>query len=357
MKNNWQTKKIEEVLDKVTYTNKILSKNFLDAGKFPVISQEEKFISGYWNNSDDLFYVKSPVIVFGDHTKVLKYVDFDFVLGADGIKILKPKHSLDSKYFYYFLKSINLKNLGYARHYRLLKENEINYPDSIVEQKRIVKKLDEFFEKIEKAKENTEKNLQNSRDLFDSYVKTVFNNPKWEIKTVTDICENLDNKRIPVTKRNRLSGNYPYYGASGVVDYVDKYLFDEDLLLVSEDGANLLARTYPIAFSVSGKVWVNNHAHVLRFKHKETQKFLEYYLNSIDLKTYINGMAQPKLNQSSLNSIKVQSPSLIDQEVIVKKLDELSEQTKKLEEIYKKKLNDLEELRKSILNEAFAGRL
>ena len=172
-----------------------------------------------------------------------------------------------------------------------------------------------------------------------------------------DICENLDNKRVPVTKRDRLSGNYPYYGASGIVDYVSKYLYDEDLLLVSEDGANLLARTYPIAFSVSGKIWVNNHAHVLRFKHKETQKFLEYYLNSIDLSSYINGMAQPKLNQSSLNSIRVPFPDLSEQDKIITELDKLSKQTKRLEEIYKQKLADLEELKKSILNKAFAEEL
>src|ERR1035437_4530400 len=121
-KNNWQTKKLEEVLDRVTYTNKILSKNFLSSGKFPIISQEEDFINGYWDNEKDLFKVKTPVILFGDHTQVLKYVDFDFVLGADGIKILQPNSSLDTKYFSYFLKSISLKSLGYARHYRLLKE-------------------------------------------------------------------------------------------------------------------------------------------------------------------------------------------------------------------------------------------
>ena len=107
----------------------------------------------------------------------------------------------------------------------------------------------------------------------------VMNLPKdWEIKRLNEICENLDNKRVPITKNVRNEGSIPYYGASGIVDYVADYLFDEDLLCISEDGANLLARTYPIAFSISGKTWVNNHAHVLRFKNMVSQKFVELYL-------------------------------------------------------------------------------
>lgn len=144
----------------------------------------------------------------------------------------------------------------------------------------------------------------------------------WKVEKLGDVCENLDSQRIPVTQRDRKSGEYPYYGASGIVDYVDSYIFDEDLLLVSEDGANLLARTYPIAFSISGKSWVNNHAHVLRFKNKISQRFVEYYLNSISLEKYVNGMAQPKLNQAMLNSIPIPYPPLPEQQRIVSLLDE-----------------------------------
>ena len=101
--------------------------------------------------------------------------------------------------------------------------------------------------------------------------------------TLEDVAENCDNQRKPVTSGNRESGDYPYYGASGIVDYVNDYIFDGDYLLISEDGANLLARNTPIAFSITGKNWVNNHAHVLKFKTYVTRRFLELYLNSIDL--------------------------------------------------------------------------
>jgi len=132
-----------------------------------------------------------------------------------------------------------------------------------------------------------------------------------------DICENLDSQRKPVTKSDRTQGKYPYYGASGIVDYVEEYIFDGKYLLVSEDGANLLARSTPIAFSVEGKVWVNNHAHILKFSESVTQTFIELYLNSIDLSNYVTGAAQPKLTQASLNRIPIPLPPLEIQRQLV----------------------------------------
>ena len=128
---------------------------------------------------------------------------------------------------------------------------------------------------------------------------------KWEMKPLGTQGENMDSRRIPITSGSRESGPYPYYGASGIVDYVKDYIFDENLLLISEDGANLVARVTPIAFSVSGKVWINNHAHVMRFKTLAKQKTVEQFLNSISLQDYITGTAQPKLNQEKLNSIPI----------------------------------------------------
>jgi type I restriction enzyme, S subunit len=230
---------------------------------------------------------------------------------------------------------------------------------SLDEQKRIVAILDEAFEGIDQAIRNTEKNLANARELFDSYLNKIFTQKGdgWEERNFGDICENLDTKRVPITKSKRTSGNIPYYGASGIVDYVADYLFDEDLLLVSEDGANLLARTYPIAFSISGKTWVNNHAHVLRFSGISLQKFVEYYLNSISLEFYISGMAQPKLNQKALNSISVPIAPKLEREQIIKNLDSLTEETQRLETIYRQKLIALNELKQSILQKAFTGQL
>ena len=143
----------------------------------------------------------------------------------------------------------------------------------------------------------------------------------YAVVTLEDIAENCDSMRKPVTSGKREAGEYPYYGASGIVDYVKDYIFDGDYLLVSEDGANLLARSTPIAFSISGKNWVNNHAHVLKFECYETRRFIEFYLNSIDLSSYISGGAQPKLNQKNLNRIEIPLPSQERQKYIVEILD------------------------------------
>jgi restriction endonuclease S subunit len=136
-----------------------------------------------------------------------------------------------------------------------------------------------------------------------------------------DVCENLESMRMPVTKSDRKQGIYPYYGASGIVDYVDDYIFDGDYLLISEDRANLLARSTPIAFSISGITWVNNHAHVLKFTNKVSQNYVEYIINSMDISLYGTGSAQPKLNQKSLNSIPLPFPPLDIKKQIVEKLE------------------------------------
>ena len=161
------------------------------------------------------------------------------------------------------------------------------------------------------------------------------NDGDWNVRSLGQVADNLDNMRVPITLSDRDAGNIPYYGASGVVDYVKDYIFDEDLLCVSEDGANLVARTYPIAFPISGKTWVNNHAHVLRFKNACTQKLVEGYLNSIKLDDFITGMAQPKLNKAMLDSIPISHPDIAEQKRIADCLTALDEliaaQTQKLD--------------------------
>ena len=139
--------------------------------------------------------------------------------------------------------------------------------------------------------------------------------------TLDEISQNCDNLRKPITSGKRESGAYPYYGASGIVDYVKDFIFDGDYLLISEDGANLLTRNTPIAFSISGRNWVNNHAHVLKFDTYELRRYVEFYLNSIDLSPYISGGAQPKLNQKNLNRIPIPMPAPSECKRIVSILD------------------------------------
>ena len=159
-----------------------------------------------------------------------------------------------------------------------------------------------------------------------------FQDDEVEWKKLGDLAENFDARRKPITSGLREAGSIPYYGASGIVDYVKDYIFDGDYLLVSEDGANLLARNTPISFSISGKSWVNNHAHVLKFDTYAERKYIEYYLNSIDLTPYISGAAQPKLNKKNLEGIFVPNPTLKEKERIVALLDKFDALTTSITE-------------------------
>ncbi|RME30441.1 MAG: restriction endonuclease subunit S, partial [Deltaproteobacteria bacterium] len=128
----------------------------------------------------------------------------------------------------------------------------------------------------------------------------------WEVKQLGDTCEILDNMRKPVTSTKRKPGPYPYYGASGAIDYIDQYIFDDRLLLIGEDGAKWGAfeRT---AYIVEGKYWVNNHAHVVR-PTQINDVLLENYLNASDISVYVTGAAPPKLTLDNLKAIRLPVP-------------------------------------------------
>ena len=179
-----------------------------------------------------------------------------------------------------------------------------------------------------------------------------------------EITINRDSERIPlsVSQRELLEKKYDYYGASGIIDKVDNYLFDKDLLLIGEDGANLLTRSTPIAFIASGKYWVNNHAHVIDCNSNYINlNYIKFFINAISLAKYVTGTAQPKMNQEKMNSIPVALPPLAVQNAIVEKL----EQVLPLVDAYENALLQKEELKtalpdkvkKAILQEAITGQL
>ncbi|MBL0918963.1 MAG: restriction endonuclease subunit S [Hydrogenophaga sp.] len=147
----------------------------------------------------------------------------------------------------------------------------------------------------------------------------------WELVRFGDLLINRDAERIPlsVDERAPRGGGYDYYGASGVIDSIDAYLFDKPLLLIGEDGANLINRSTPIAFMAYGKYWVNNHAHVLDGFSVDLLQYVCIYINAISLEPYVTGTAQPKMNQAKMNGIVVALPPLAEQRRIIAKVDEL----------------------------------
>lgn len=138
----------------------------------------------------------------------------------------------------------------------------------------------------------------------------------WPERALGELTDNFDGVRVPVKEADRRTGPYPYYGASGVVDYVDGFLLDGDYLLIAEDGENLRTRATPIAFMARGKFWVNNHAHVVRGNEKADTRFLMYSLAATDISGYLTGSTMPKLTQGNMNRIPLLAPSLPEQRAI-----------------------------------------
>jgi len=140
--------------------------------------------------------------------------------------------------------------------------------------------------------------------------------PEWRERRLGEITDNFDGIRIPVKETDRHRGRYPYYGASGIVDYVEKYLFDGEYLLIAEDGENLRTRNTPVAFLAKGKFWVNNHAHIVRGNIEADTRFLMYVLSTKDISGYLTGSTMPKLTQANMNQIPVLAPPVSEQRAI-----------------------------------------
>lgn len=173
---------------------------------------------------------------------------------------------------------------------------------------------------------------------------------EWGINLLGQISENLDNRRVPITENMRIRGAIPYYGASGIVDYVNDFIFDEELLCISEDGANLITRTAPIAFSISGKSWVNNHAHVLKFSSRARQKLIEEYINFIKIDDFLTGMAQPKLNKSKIEVIPIPIPPTEKEE---QKIADCLSSLDELIAAQTQKINLLKDHKKGLMQQLF----
>lgn len=266
--------------------------------------------------------------------------DCDCCVASTGFAVISAKSMVLSKYVYYMLYSepvqTQLSSMMGKGAYPSVNQKDVSQIQiplpSLSIQEDFVAELDSY-----------QKIIDGARQVVENYKPSIPISSSWEVIPLRNLCENLDSKRIPITSSDRETGDVPYYGASGIVDYVKDYIFDEPLLLISEDGANLLARSTPIAFSISGKTWVNNHAHVLKFNNIYTQRFVEFYINQVDISQYITGAAQPKLSQANLNKICIPCPNIEVQEKIVREIESvihIVEQNKRLIAIFEQKMAD-----------------
>lgn len=178
----------------------------------------------------------------------------------------------------------------------------------------------------------------------------IFNKNEWKKVKLGDICEVLDSKRVPISEENRIKGEYPYYGANGIQGYINDYIFDEELVLLAEDGGNFGSKTKPIAYKISGKTWVNNHAHVLKAKDEIiSTDFLLYSLMFYDVTKLITGTTRKKLTRAGMEKITLSIPTLS----IQNKITDYLQKIESFISFRKHQLSFLKELNKSLFTRMF----
>jgi type I restriction enzyme S subunit len=351
MKQGWEIKKLGEVCS-ITMGQSPSSDTYNDSEGLPFFQGNADFgkihpsIRVYCNApiriadvDDILISVRAPI-------GAINIADCKCCIGR-GLASIKNNAEVANEYIYHALVANKEKLIaqGTGSTFKsigreALKDLQIPIPPR-EEQERIVAELDCLSGVIEKKREQ----LKELDALAQSIFYQMFGDPNtndrnWDVVKLNTTCDNLDYQRRPITAKDRIEGGIPYYGASGVVDYVQDYIFDGDYLLVSEDGANLEVRHTPIAFSIKGKTWVNNHAHILKFEHYCTQLFMEYYINLLDISDIITGCAQPKLTQANLNSIDVFDISIEKQQEFAEKIEAIERQKK----LIKKSISEVEDL-------------
>ncbi len=325
----------------------------LDYGEYPVMNGGI-YASGYWNeyNTD---YPKIIISQGGASAGYVNYMTSKFWAGAHCYAIELNSEKLNYKFLYYFLKNsqtILMKSQFGAGIPALNKADieTLTIPIPPLEiQQEIVKILDAFTElntelntelKARKKQyqyyqnmlldfkdiNSNHKDAKMSKKTYPKRLQTLLQTlaPKGvEFRKLGEVCEILDNRRIPIAKNKRNPGIYPYYGANGIQDYIDSYIFDGDFVLVGEDGSVINKDNTPVVNWASGKIWVNNHAHVLQTKNELKLKFLYFYLQTIDVSYCVVG-TPPKINQENLKKIIIPIPPLEIQQEIVKILDQFS---------------------------------
>ena len=274
---------------------------------------------------------------------------------------VKDTEALDPLYLHRYLKSLyfqgktkdiqsnttNIHNLDFNAYL----DFEIPLPP-LSEQKAIVARLDEALARATRLAEHFTTIAKNADLSFKATLAEIFENVSGKEVRLGDVCEVLDTIRRTITQRDSKAGPIPYYGATGIVDHVEGYIFDEPLLLLGEDGAKWGACDNS-AFLIDGKAWVNNHAHVLRVKSQLDRKFAMYYLNLADLSEYITGVTVPKLNQARMCAISLPLPPLYEQEAIVARLDAARARSEGIAEQARRGAAAAENLKKALLKEAF----
>lgn len=356
-------KPFEDCLEKIKKPKELKVTEFKPFGSIPIISQEINFISGYTNDENFRFCAPRDLVIFGDHTRVLKYIDFDFAVGADGVKILVPKSFLSVKYFYYFLKWCNVDNLGYSRHYKLLKEIKVYVPPMEV-QEEIVKELDLINRLLEiKQEEIKQLDLLSQSIFYSMFGDPITNENNFPIAKLGDVCENLHGiwkgkktKLVNVGVIRNANFTKDFKLDYSKIEYIDvdadafakRYLQNGDLIVEKSGGTNKQPVGRAILYEGKNGVYsFSNFTMVLRIKHNDiiNSKYLYYTLKLL----YLMGITRQMQTQTTglrnlildrYLSLQISLPPMEEQKRFAEKIEKIEELKVKA----KKQIEDIKEM-------------
>ena len=379
--STWDISSTEDTYETISFINKIPTSKYLSTGKLAVIDQSANFIGGYIDDSELAVTKDLPVIVFGDHTRVIKFIDFPFAAGADGIKVIKPKEFFNPKLYYYFLKTIKLPNKGYARHFQYLRSSKIPIPP-LNEQKRIADKLDRLLARVDACRDHLERvpgilkrfrqavlSAAVSGKLTEEWRNQNSINYLWEQKTIGDVTENV--------KQHKPESHEEFY-------YIDIASIDKDkkkivnpkkydgknapsrARQVVETGDILVSMTRPNLNSVALVTIEFNYQiastgfDVLRPKNIDpdwlfllvcTDKFVT------KMTELVQGALYPAIRPRDIRSFSIPTPSLKEQKEIVRRVEALFAFANRLESRYQATRKQVDDLPPALLAKAFRGEL
>ena len=318
--------KISDLLQGVRMSNKVQKNQFLSAGRYPIVAQSENFIAGYWNDDADVFRVKTPLVLFGDHTRRFKYVDFDFVLGADGVKVLQFDERVLPRYAYFALNTLKLRNLGYSRHYKELLSHEIPLPP-LEEQRRIVAEIEGYQQVIDGA-----------RQILAAYGPRIAVDPEWETVTIGSVARVVSGHAFSLDQQGKTDEEIPFYKVS------DMNLPGNESFMISHNNAVsrktlslLKAKAHPagtIIFPKVGAAIATNKKRILTREatfdnnvmgivpsEKLMSRFLHTWLAGFDLSKWASESHPPSMRQGTVEDQEIPLPPLPEQRRIVAELD------------------------------------
>lgn len=384
--SNWcWIRLLESFVNKTDSKKKIKQKDYLEEGNYPIVDQGRDLIGGYTNDDKLIIYIKKPIIVFGDHTRCIKYINFDFVQGADGTKILEPKKIFLEKYFYYAFKNINIPSLGYRRHYPMFNKLKIQIAP-INEQQRIVNRIESLFTKLDRAKELIENTLAQFEQNKMAILHKAFtgeltakwrkeNNidlSSWQEKTIDELCTSL---KYGTSKKSNPEGSVVVLRMgnlqNGEIDWsnlmytddkddIEKYLLKKgDVLFNRTNSPELVGKTsiyrgeYPAIYA--------GYLIKLDYGKDIIGEYLNYMMNSTKAKHYCytvktDGVSQSNINAKKIGAFEIPVPTIEEQQEIVNILDNLLAKYNKIKNL-EQQLEKIELLKKAILAKAFRGEL